>query len=68
MVVVKGDVDGDGQIRSIDYALVKNDILNIKKLSGAFLKAGDVYGDGKIRSIDYSLIKNDILNIKKITQ
>lgn len=68
MVVVKGDVDGDGQIRSIDYALVKNDILNIKKLTGAFLKAGDVYGDGQIRSIDYSLIKNDILNIKKIKQ
>lgn len=68
MVVVKGDVDGDGQIRSIDYALVKNDILNIKKLTGAFFKAGDVYGDGQIRSIDYSLIKNDILNIKKIKQ
>lgn len=68
MIIVKGDVDGDGQIRSIDYALVKNDILNIRKLSGVYLKAGDVYEDGRIRSIDYSLIKNDILNIRKIQQ
>lgn len=68
MIVLKGDVDGDGRIRSIDYSLVKNDILNIRKLSSAFFLAGDVDGDGKIRSIDYSLIKNDILNIRKITQ
>ena len=67
-VVEKGDVDGDGKIRSIDYALIKNDILNIKKLNGAFMYAGDIDGDGKIRSIDYALVKNDILNIKKIEQ
>ncbi|MCB5372868.1 dockerin type I domain-containing protein [Amedibacillus dolichus] len=67
-VVIKGDVDGDGQIRSIDYSIVKNDILNIRKLSKAYATAGDVDGDGKIRSIDYSLIKNDILNIKDIVQ
>ena len=68
MIVVKGDVDGDGQIRSIDYSLVKNDILNLKKLNDGYLLAGDIDGDGRIRSIDYSLIKNDILNLKKIEQ
>lgn len=68
MIVVKGDVDGDGQIRSIDYSLVKNDILNLKKLNSGYFIAGDIDGDGKIRSIDYSLIKNDILNLKKIEQ
>lgn len=68
MIVVKGDVDGDGQIRSIDYSLVKNDILNLKKLNDGYLIAGDIDGDGRIRSIDYSLIKNDILNLKKIEQ
>ena len=67
-IVEKGDVDGDGKIRSIDYALIKNDILGIKKLSGAFVNAGDIDSDGKIRSIDYALVKNDILNIKKIEQ
>lgn len=68
MIVVKGDVDGDGRIRSIDYSLVKNDILNLRKLEGGYFRAGDIDGDGRIRSIDYSLIKNDILNLKKIKQ
>ena len=67
-VVEKGDVDGDGRIRAVDYSLVKNDLLGIKKLSGAFAKAADIDGDGNIRAVDYSLIKNDILNIKKISQ
>lgn len=68
MIVVKGDVDGDGQIRSVDYSLVKNDILNLRKLNDVYFIAGDIDGDGRIRSIDYSLIKNDILNLKKIEQ
>lgn len=59
----KGDVNGDGKISSMDYVLVKNHILNIKKLTGAGAKAADVNGDGKITSIDYVLIKNDILGI-----
>lgn len=67
-LVEKGDVDGDGQIRSLDYALIKNDILGIKKLQGAYMKAADIDKDGQIRSIDYAHVKNDILNIKKIEQ
>ncbi|MEG0744587.1 MAG: dockerin type I domain-containing protein [Erysipelotrichaceae bacterium] len=67
-VVVRGDVNGDGKITSMDYALVKNDILNISKLSAASYVAGDVDGNKKIRSMDYALIKNDILKIAKIVQ
>lgn len=62
----KGDVNGDGKITSMDYVLVKNHILGIKKLSGAGAKAADVNGDGKITSMDYVLIKNDILGISHI--
>ena len=52
----------------MDYVLVKNHILNIKKLTGNAAKAADVNGDGKISSMDYVLIKNDILGIKKINK
>lgn len=62
----KGDVNGDGKISSMDYALVKNHILGISTLSGNSAKAADVNGDGKISSMDYALIKNDILGISKI--
>ncbi|WP_416325037.1 dockerin type I domain-containing protein [[Eubacterium] hominis] len=62
----KGDVNGDGKISSMDYVLVKNHILNIKKLSGNAAKAADVNGDGKISSMDYVLIKNHILGISQI--
>ena len=66
--VLPGDVNGDGKISSMDYVLVKNHILNIKKLTGNAAKAADVNGDGKISSMDYVLIKNDILGIKKINK
>ena len=52
----------------MDYVLVKNHILNIKKLNGKAAIAADVNKDGKISSMDYVLIKNHILGIKKITE
>lgn len=67
-VVIRGDVNGDGVIKSNDYALIKNDILNIKKLSNASYKAADVSGDGLVRSNDYALIKNYILGRSTIKQ
>ena len=63
---VKGDVNGDGKISSMDYVLVKNHILNINKLSGTNASAADVNSDGKISSMDYVLIKNHILGISQI--
>ena len=48
--MIKGDVDGDGQIRSIDYSIVKNDILNIRKLSKAYAKMCIRDSDGRYHS------------------
>lgn len=41
-MVLKGDVNGDGKIRSLDYVLVKNHILNINKLTKEKYLASDV--------------------------
>ena len=65
-IIIKGDVNGDGKISSLDYVLVKNHILNLSHLSGGPSLGGDVNGDSKISSLDYVLIKNHILGISKI--
>ena len=66
VIVLKGDVNGDGKITTIDYVLVKNHILKINSITGAKSLSGDVNGDNKISSIDYVLIKNHILKISEI--
>ena len=65
--LIYGDINGDGKISSLDYTLIKNDIMEVKKITDETMKlSADVNGDGKISSLDYTLIKNDIMDIKKI--
>lgn len=67
-VVIYGEVNGDGKISSMDYTLIKNHIMDVKKIdSGCFASGADVNGDGKISAMDYTLIKNHIMDVKKIT-
>ena len=63
-----GDVNNDGKISSMDYVLIKNHILEIKKLSENAKVAADVNKDNKISSMDYVLVKNHILGIKEISE
>lgn len=63
---VNGDVNGDGKISSVDYVMVKNHILNIKRIKGSKSLSADVNFDKKISSIDYVMIKNHILKISEI--
>lgn len=65
--LIYGDLNGDGKISSLDYTLIKNDIMDVKKITDENMKlTADVNGDGKISSLDYTLIKNDIMDVKKI--
>lgn len=66
IIIVKGDVNCDGKISSMDYVLVKNHILKINTIDGNMSKSADVNQDGKISSMDYVLIKNHILKISEI--
>jgi len=60
---IVGDVNEDGIVNSIDYALMKSYLLGITKDLPATddLWAGDVNGDGTIDSIDYALMKSYLL-------
>lgn len=58
-----GDVDGDGQINSIDFANIKRHLLGLTTLADEALKAADVNGDGLVDSIDYAIHKQFLLGI-----
>jgi peptidoglycan/xylan/chitin deacetylase (PgdA/CDA1 family) len=61
--VTYGDVDGDGNVTSTDYAIVKRYILQTITTfpSSKGNVAGDVNGDGTVNSTDYALIKKYLL-------
>jgi len=66
--VVYGDVNGDRNVDSIDYALVKSYLLNtiaVFPSENSFMTA-DVSGDGNVNSLDLSLIRQYILRIIEI--
>lgn len=66
-VIIYGDVNGDGKITAMDYTLIKNHIMDVKKINNKYESEGaDVSGDGKITSMDYTLIKNHIMDVKHI--
>lgn len=67
-IVIYGDTNGDGNIYATDYRLIKNQIMNGKKLTGFFATAADVNRDGKIQATDYVAIKNHIMEKSKISQ
>lgn len=68
IVVIKGDVNGDGSIYATDYVSIKNHIMGKSTLKGASLIAADVNSDGNIYATDYVKIKNYIMGKDTILQ
>lgn len=60
-IVVKGDVNGDGNIKASDYVTIKNHIMGKNILTNEYLAAADVISDGSIKASDYVKIKNYIM-------
>lgn len=68
IVLIYGDVNGDGKISPSDYVKVKNGILGKEKLEDIYKIAGDVNKDDSISPSDYVKIKNKILGKEDIVQ
>ena len=64
----KGDVDGDGSVKTVDYILVRKHILKNPELTGESKKRADVNGDGTINTKDYIEIRKIILGVIKPTE
>lgn len=64
--VVKGDTNGDGEVKATDYMRIKNMIMGTSKLSDAEKKAADVNNDGEVKATDYMKIKNYIMGTSTI--
>ena len=69
IIIIYGDISGDGKINSADLLTLQKHILEIQKLKGVFLKAGNIRKNGKNpSSIDSLLIQKHILEIELIKQ
>ena len=56
-VVVKGDVNGDGQITTTDLSRLKLHVVETTLLQDPYLKAGDINSDGNVSITDLSQLK-----------
>ena len=68
ILIIYGDVNGDGKIAATDYVYIKNHIMDVRKLSDFELVCADVNKDNKVSATDYVSIKNHIMDIKEIIQ
>ena len=69
VIILYGDVNGDGKINSVDLLVLQRHILELKPLTGVFLKAGNIDKTGnRPTSVDLLKIQRHILGLKIIEQ
>ncbi len=59
--LARGDLNGDGKVSSLDYALVKRAVLGKYELSDGQFAAADVNDDGRVNALDYMIVKRVVL-------
>ena len=67
IVVVKGDVDGNGSINALDALKVVNHIIETEKLSGCYLEAAEVTNDSVVNALDALKIVNHIIGNESLS-
>jgi len=60
-ISIKGDVNGDGEIKASDYGMIVKKIMEEVNLSMAQQIAADVNNDGEIKASDYGIVVKTIM-------
>lgn len=55
--LVRGDVNGDGNVNMFDYTVVKAHYFGKNELAGELMERADLTGDSKIDMFDYMVLK-----------
>lgn len=62
VIILKGDIDGNGKIEPMDYVKIKNHIMNNGLITeAAFITAADLDNNSLIEPMDYVKVKNYIM-------
>ena len=67
-IIIRGDVNGDGEINIVDYIKLLKHVLNSKKLTNEYLKAADINKDGMADIVDLIKVQKHVLGAKTIEQ
>ncbi len=67
VIVVTGDVNGDGQITLTDMVQIRAHLLGRSTLTGAALQAADLNGDGQLTLTDMVQLRSYMLGRSEIT-
>lgn len=65
-IVIYGDVNGDGNLDSIDFAMIKKILLKQYNPTAINNEAADISKDGNIDSIDFAYLKKYLLGNRDI--
>lgn len=66
-IIVPGDVNGDGEVKSADFAMVRAAMLKQTALNNVQKKAADINGDGEVRATDFARVRSHMLRETLIT-
>ena len=61
---IRGDVNADGKLSSLDVIMMQKWLLNIPNAKLTDWKAGDLHENGKINAFDLGLLRHLLLNQK----
>ena len=64
-IVLRGDVNGDGKVNSVDYLLAKRAVLGTASLEGAYYAAACYGGGSSAGPADYLKLKRHVLGVDK---
>ena len=66
--VLYGDINGDGRITTLDYAMLKRYVMKKLALTETQLLGADANRDGRVNALDYALLKRHVLKTYVIKQ